>query len=291
MSPIIKKTTLLLPLICLTVVAFAQVKDTTKSQKTGLDLIEEIQRDIELQKRKQQQAQQNTPSVSTPSAGNNEPRYYPAPAPKPKKEPLKLYHHELQLEVGAFFNQLFTVFGLTDTGKTFTPSDYFIAYKYKPQKTDKAGAIRIGLGGGYRKIKETQGGFADNKQTTISSYGGRVGYEFQKRLATEFVWTVGGDVLLMQRTNKSVFDSGIDQVTNLKMGWERGFALMTGLRWDFGEKTSIGTEVNLRFLQFRGQEENRFTANPQFNKLLKTIEEDRAAEFVGPANIYLSVRF
>jgi hypothetical protein len=296
MRTIIQKITVFCCFLLIQNVLFAQTPDTTKSQKSGIDLIDEIQRDIELQNRKNGKKPPPQPPPSYPTTArptNKETLYYapPPPPPKPKKDPLKLYHHEVQLEIGSFFNQAFTLFGLTDTGDAYKPSNYFLAYKYKMKKTDQSGAFRLGLGGNYRKIKETRGGFADNKQTIISSYGGRLGYEFQKRIAHAWVWSIGADLLAMQRTNKVISDSGFDQFSTQTAGWERGFALMSGLRWDFGERMSVGTEINLRFMNFKATEENISTANPQFNKIVRTIEEDRGSEFVGPANVYLSVRF
>jgi hypothetical protein len=66
--------------------------------------------------------------------------------------------------------------------------------------------------------------------------------------------------------------------------------VVAGIRYDFGWRVSLGSETSLGFINRKLIEKDEFTANPQFNKLIRTNNENNV-KFDGPANIYLSIRF
>lgn len=304
-----KKTrnTVLLSLVCLlaTFSLSAQIKREVqqkaaeKAEKivvktdtippTEEDLLKSIQRDV----KKNQQP--NVPVKPTtveaePSVMAEKPVERPPQPPKIRK-PRVTYHHELQLEVGAFANQLFRVFGLVKDGEPYKASPYFAAYKYRlSTKSDKTGTIRLGLGGIFDRREETVGGFADLKQTDTTSFNARLGFEFQRDLGDNFKWFFGADAILQNNQKRLYSDSGVDQIVDKTIGWTKGIGLMMGIRWDFTDRASIGSEMNLQFLNFQGEQTLKFTANPQFNKIVRRVNNSNTS-FLGPANVYLSWRF
>ena len=263
---------------------------TPTTTPTNEDLLESIQRDI--QKTPTTTPTENTgkkPTVYVESAEPAVIQYVPKPPKIRKVRPL--YHHELQLEAGAFLNQLFRVFGLVKDGEPYKASPYIAAYKYRlSTKNAKSGAIRLGLGGIFDRREETVGGFADKKQTDTTSLNGRLGFEFQQDLGDDFKWLFGADLILQNNKKRLYSDSGVDQVVDKTVGWTKGVGLVMGLRWDFTDRASIGTEMNLQFLTFQGTRDLNFSANPQFNKLISKVNNS-SMSFLGPANIYLSWRF
>ena len=308
-----KKTrnTLLASLVCLlaTTVLSAQIKresqkksgenvervtvktDTTPA--TGEDLLKSIQRDV----KKNQDPSVNNGTSEKPSVTEREPPVTPEkpverPPQSPKiRKPRVTYHHELQLEAGAFANQLFRVFGLVKNGEPYKASPYFAAYKYRlSTKNDKTGTIRLGLGGIFDRREETVGGFADLKQTDTTSFNARLGFEFQRDLGDNFKWFFGADAILQNNQKRLYSDSGVDQIVDKTIGWTKGIGLMMGIRWDFTDRASIGSEMNLQFLNFQGERTLNFTANPQFNKIVSRVNNSNTS-FLGPANVYVSWRF
>jgi hypothetical protein len=261
--------------------------DTVKP--TGDDLLESIQRDLKQSPSKpiEQDAAELLPTTEKVVERT------PPPPPRPPKisKPHRPYHHEIQLEGGAFLNQAFRVFGLVKDGEPYKASPYFLAYKYKlSTKTMEGPAIRLGLGGFFDRKEETIGNFADKKQTDTTAMSGRIGIEFQRNLGDDFRWFFGADAIL-QNTQKRLFaDSGVDQITDKTTGWNKGFGLMMGLRWDFTDRGSIGSEMNIQFLNFQGDQNILFSANPQFNKVVRKVN-NTSTYYLGPANVYISWRF
>jgi hypothetical protein len=207
-----------------------------------------------------------------------------------EKRPLKPYKHELQVETGAFFNQLFRVFGLVNEGDPIPISPYLLGYKYLLKRGTEGSAFRIGLGGIADKVQEQRGGFADKRITDTLAFSGRVGYEFQRRLDESWVWTFGADFHYSQFQRRINADSGFDQAINTHTGTTSGFGFVLGFRWDFAPRLSIGSEMSLIFLNSNSKVENIFTANPQFNNLERQFKTS-STKFYGPANIYLSLKF
>jgi hypothetical protein len=259
---------------------------------TDVDLLESIQRDVKKNEGKTPEAKPQT-SENSPVKEPQEPEKVVVSKPRPARisKPRVNYHHELQLEAGAFLNQLFRVFGLVKEGQPYNASPYFVAYKYRlSTKNDKSGALRIGLGGIFDRREETVGGFADKKQTDTTALNGRLGFEFQRDLGNDFKWIFGADFILQNNQKRLYSDSGVDQVVDKTVGWTKGVGLVMGIRWDFTDRASIGSEMNLQFLNFQGERTQKFTANPQFNKLIGNVNNSNTS-FLGPANIYLSWRF
>lgn len=304
-----KKTrnTALLTLVCLlaTVSLSAQIKregqqkaaEKTESvnvtidtvPRTEEDLLKSIQRDV---KKNQMPNVPVKPTVADrdPSVVAEKPVERPPQPPKIRK-PRVTYHHELQLEAGAFTNQLFRLFGLVRDSLGYKASPYFVAYKYRlSTKNDKTGTIRLGLGGIFDREERTIGNFADRIQTDTTSFNVRIGFEFQRDLGDNFKWFFGADAILQNNQKRFYADSGTDQFVDKTIGWTRGVGLMMGIRWDFTDRASIGSEMNLQFLNFQGEQTIKFTANPQFNKTLRRINNS-STSFLGPANVYLSWRF
>jgi hypothetical protein len=272
--------------------------DTVPRQ--GEDLLESIQRDmkkaptVELNSDEMLPAAEATVKTDKPTTVRVEQApQSPPPPPKPPKisKPRIPYHHEIQLEGGAFLYQAFRVFGLVKDGELYKSSPYFLAYKYKlSTKTMEGAAIRLGLGGFFDRKEETIGNFADKKQDDTSAMSGRIGLEFQRNLGDNFRWFFGADAIL-QNTQKRLFaDSGIDRITDKTTGWNKGFGLMMGLRWDFTDRASIGSEMNIQFLNFQGDQNISFSANPQFNKVVRKVN-NTSTYYLGPANVYISWRF
>jgi hypothetical protein len=265
------------------------VTDTTprpKNEKNDKQLLEEIKRDVEKQNGKKSQ-----PSSSPPI------QYYEViekqPIVKVKKErtplaaPPKHYKHEISLETGTFFKQVFRLFGLVKDSQTFPVLPYLVAYKYRPNKNY---ALRVGIGGDFDKIQEQLGGFLDNKTIKTNSYDARLGFERTMQIDDRWVFMLGGDLSGGYSKATKTFDSGFDRnirtVTN--KGW--GFGAVAGIRYDFSWRVSLGSETGFIFSNKKIVEKDEFTSNPQFNKVIKEGTDERA-RFYGPANIYLSVRF
>ncbi len=258
------------------------------------DLLKSIQRDV----KKNQAPAGASEKQSVPERETTPERPYVAekpverpPQPPKIRKPRMTYHHELQLEAGAFANQLFRVFGLVKDGEPYKASPYFAAYKYRlSTKSDKTGTIRLGLGGIFDRREETIGGFADLKQTDTTSFNARLGFEFQRDLGDNFKWFFGVDAILQNNQKRLYSDSGVDQIVDKTIGWTKGVGLMMGIRWDFTDRASIGSEMNLQFLNFQGEQTIKFTANPQFDKTIRRVNNSNTS-FLGPANVYLSWRF
>ena len=107
------------------------VKETPKTNEATTkpsadELLESIQRDI-----KQTTPVENNAEEILPTAEKVVERAPPPPKPPKIIKPLRPYHHELQLEAGAFLNQAFRVFGLVKDGTPYNASPYFLGYKYK----------------------------------------------------------------------------------------------------------------------------------------------------------------
>ena len=273
---------------------------TPATTPTNEDLLESIQRDIQQKTVTQPENTGQKPTTQPENTGKKPTVYVESPEPAliqyvprpPKIRKVRpFYHHEVQLEAGAFLNQLFRVFGLVKNGEPYKASPYITAYKYRlSSKNPKSGAIRLGLGGIFDRREETVGGFADKKQTDTTSLNGRLGFEFQQDLGDDFKWIFGADLILQNNKKRLYSDSGVDQVVDKTVGWTKGVGLVMGLRWDFTDRASIGSEMNLQFLTFQGTRDLTFSANPQFNKLISQINNS-SMNFLGPANIYLSWRF
>jgi hypothetical protein len=271
--------------------------------RTGDDLLESIQRDMKQTpptKPVENNAEEMLPAAEV--VGSDKPattvrviQTPQAPPPPPKQpkisKPLRPYHHEIQLEGGAFLYQAFRVFGLVKDGELYKSSPYFVGYKYKlSTKTMEGVAIRVGFGGFFDRKEETIGNFADKKQNDTSALSGRIGVEFQRNLGDNFRWFFGADAIL-QNTQKRLFaDSGVDQITDKTTGLNKGFGLMMGIRWDFTDRASIGSEMNIQFLNFQGDQNISFSANPQFNRVVRKVN-NTSTYYLGPANVYISWRF
>jgi hypothetical protein len=263
--------------------------DTTKPKAD--ELLESIQRDIR---------ERQAPPVESNAAEQlnavekvaEKPAAPPLPPKPPKiRKPHRPYHHDLQLEAGAFLNQAFRVFGLVKDGEPYRASPYVLAYKYKfSTKSMEGMAIRLGLGGFFDRQEETVGNFADKKQTDTTATSVRIGIEFQRDINDDFRWMFGADAILQNNQKRLFADSGIDQITDKTIGWTRGFGLMMGLRWDFTDRASIGSEMNIQFLNFQGDQTIQFSANPQFNKVVRRVN-NTSTYYLGPANVYISWRF
>ncbi len=261
----------------------------TSPKLSGDELLESIQRDI-----KQTTPVENTAEELLPTAEKIAERAQtPPPPPKPPKiiKPLRPYHHELQLEAGAFLNQAFRVFGLVKDGTPYNASPYFLGYKYKlSTKSMEGAAIRLGLGGFFDRKEESPANLKDTKQIDTSALSGRLGIEFQRNIGDNFRWLFGADGILQSNQKRLFADSGVDQVTDKTIGFTKGFGLMMGIRWDFTDRASIGSEMNIQFLNFQGEQTLKFTANPQFDKVLRKVNNTSTA-YLGPANVYISWRF
>jgi hypothetical protein len=260
--------------------------DTTK-KLSGDELLESIQRDV---KETNLKNDDNTASETLPTTEKIE-RIPPPPKPPKIRKPLVPYHHELQLEAGAFLNQAFRVFGLVKDGEPYKASPYVLGYKYKlSTKSMEGAAIRVGLGGFFDRQEETVGNLKDSKQIDTTALSGRLGFEFQRNIGDNFRWLFGADAIVQNNQKRFFADSGIDQVTDKTTGFTKGFGLMMGIRWDFTDRASIGSEMNIQFLNFQGEQTLKFTANPQFDKVIRRVNNTRTY-YLGPANVYLSWRF
>jgi opacity protein-like surface antigen len=202
-------------------------------------------------------------------------------------KPPKFYRHEVGVETGAFFNQLFRVFGLVRDTQNFPVSPYIISYKYRPN--DK-GAARLGAGLSTYKLTENRGAFADSKTVTNQNYDIRVGYEFNIPLDDRWLSYMGIDGTFGYNKQNTEFDSGFDRNMRKIEANSYGLAFVLGIRYDFSWRVSLGSEMGFGFINKESQETNEFTANPQFNSIVRKFTEQQT-KFNGPGNVYISIRF
>lgn len=244
----------------------------------------ELKKDIE---------RQNSNSNSNPNSSSNKRKVYIVDTVYVKKEkrildkPPRLYRHEVGVETGAFFNQIFRVFGLVRDTQNFPVSPYVISYKYRP---NSRGAARVGLGARSYKLTENRGSFADTKVETNQFYDVRLGYEFNIPLDDRWLSYMGVDGTFGFNKQNTAFDSGFDKNTRKIQSNSYGLAFVLGIRYDFSWRVSLGSEMGFGFINREGQETNEFTANPQFNSIIRKTSEQQT-KFNGPGNVYISVRF
>jgi hypothetical protein len=203
------------------------------------------------------------------------------------EKPPKLYKHEVGVETGAFFNQIFRVFGLVRDTQNFPVSPYIIAYKYRP---NEKGAARIGVGARTYKLTENRGAFADTKTLTNQFYDVRLGYEFNIPLDDRWLSYLGIDGTFGFNKENTEFDSGFDRNMRKIQSNSYGLAFVLGIRYDFSWRVSLGSEMGFGFINRESQETNEFTANPQFNSIVRKSSE-QLTKFNGPGNVYISIRF
>jgi opacity protein-like surface antigen len=202
-------------------------------------------------------------------------------------KPPKFYRHEVGVETGAFFNQLFRVFGLVRDTQNFPVSPYVISYKYRP---NERGAARLGAGLSTYKLTENRGAFADTKTVTNQNYDIRVGYEFNIPLDDRWLSYMGIDGTFGYNKQNTEFDSGFDRNMRKIEANSYGLAFVLGIRYDFSWRVSLGSEMGFGFINKESQETNEFTANPQFNSIVRKFSEQQT-KFNGPGNVYISIRF
>jgi opacity protein-like surface antigen len=202
-------------------------------------------------------------------------------------KPPRFYKHEVGVETGAFFNQIFRVFGLVRDTQNFPVSPYVISYKYR---TNEKGAARIGVGARTYKLTENRGAFADTKTFTNQFYDLRLGYEFNIPLDDRWLSYVGIDGTFGFNKENTEFDSGFDRNIRKIQSNAYGLAFVLGIRYDFSWRVSLGSEMGFGFINRESQETNEFTANPQFNSIVRKSSE-QLTKFNGPGNVYISIRF
>jgi hypothetical protein len=202
-------------------------------------------------------------------------------------KPPRFYRHEVGIETGAFFNQIFRVFGLVKDTQSFPVSPYVFSYKFRP---NSKGAVRVGMGGNSYKISENRGNFADSKITKSQSYNVRLGYEFNIPLDDRWMSYMGLDGVYGSNNESISFDSGFDKNIRTTKSNSVGLAFVLGIRYDFSWRVSLGSEMGLGFINRDGEEINEFTANPQFNSIVRKFAEQQT-KFNGPGNVYISIRF
>jgi hypothetical protein len=202
-------------------------------------------------------------------------------------KPPKFYRHEVGVETGAFFNQIFRVFGLVRDTQNFPVSPYIISYKYRP---NEKGAARIGVGARTYKLTENKGTFADSKTLTNQFYDVRIGYEFNIPLDDRWLSYLGIDGTFGFNKENTEFDSGFDRNIRKIQSNAYGLAFVFGIRYDFSWRVSLGSEMGFGFINRESQETNEFTANPQFNSIIRKFSEQQT-KFYGPGNVYISIRF
>ena len=203
------------------------------------------------------------------------------------EKPPRLYRHEMGVETGAFFNQIFRLFGLVKDSQSFPVSPYLFAYKYRP---NEKGAARLGIGGQTYKSTENTGNFADTKTKTSQFYDARLGYEFNIPLDDRWLSYMGVDVTYGFSRETLEFDSGFDRNLRVLKTNRYGLSFVIGIRYDFSWRVSLGSEMGFGFIQKNGIVTNEFTANPQFNSTIRRFDEQQT-KFNGPGNVYLSIRF
>jgi hypothetical protein len=202
-------------------------------------------------------------------------------------KPPKFYKHEVGVETGAFFNQIFRVFGLVRDTQNFPVSPYILSYKFRP---NQKGAARIGLGAIVYNLNENRGQFADTKKINRQFYDVRLGYEFNIPLDDRWLSYMGIDGFYGLDKENTEFDSGFDLNTRKIRSNAYGLAFIFGIRYDFSWRVSLGSEMGLGFTNIKSQETNEFTANPQFNSIIRKFSEQKT-QFNGPGNVYISIRF
>jgi hypothetical protein len=269
-------------------VLFAQKKDTVSLSLDGDTLTAEKIKEREKQKLyelKRDIERQNTSVVKK--------KVYVVDTIYVKKEkrildkPPRLYRHEVGIETGAFFNQIFRVFGLVRDTQNFPVSPYVISYKYRPN--DK-GAMRFGTGIRTLKTSENRGAFADTKTVTNRFFDLRLGYELNIPLDDRWLCYMGIDGTYGINNQNTEFDSGFDKNLRKIKSTSYGLAFVLGIRYDFSWRVSLGSEMGFGFINKDGEETNEFTANPQFNSIIRKFSEQQT-QFNGPGNVYLSIRF
>jgi hypothetical protein len=202
-------------------------------------------------------------------------------------KPPRFYRHEVGVETGAFFNQIFRLFGLVKDTQSFPVSPYVIAYKYRP---NEKGAVRLGMGVNSYKLTENRGNFADSKIVKKQSYNVRLGYEFNIPLDDRWLSYIGVDGVFGSNDESTAFDSGFDTNIRTTKSKALGVAFVLGIRYDFSWRVSLGSEMGFQFVNREGEEINEFTANPQFNTIIRKFTEQET-KFIGPGNVYISIRF
>jgi hypothetical protein len=202
-------------------------------------------------------------------------------------KPPRFYRHEVGVETGAFFNQIFRLFGLVKDTQSFPVSPYVLSYKFRP---NTKGAVRLGMGVNGYKITENRGSFADNKILQNQKYDVRLGYEFNIPLDDRWLSYIGFDGVYGVNNESVSFDSGFDKNIRTTKSSSVGMAFVLGIRYDFSWRVSLGSEMGMSFLNREGEEINEFTANPQFNTIIRKFSEQQT-KFNGPGNVYLSIRF
>jgi hypothetical protein len=202
-------------------------------------------------------------------------------------KPPRLYRHEIGLETGAFFNQIFRVFGLVKDTQNFPVSPYVMSYKFRP---NNKGAVRLGAGIRTFKLTENRGNFADTKTLMNQFYDVRLGYEFNIPLDDRWLSYMGIDGTFGFNKQNTEFDSGFDKNIRKIQSNSYGLAFVLGIRYDFSWRVSLGSEMGFGFINKDGTETNEFTANPQFNSIIRKFTEQES-KFNGPGNVYISIRF
>lgn len=197
------------------------------------------------------------------------------------------YKHEIGVETGTVLSQAFRLFGLVRDTQTFPISPYLAFYKFQFANNQ---VVRLGVGGSFNKNEEQVGGFADTKTITKSVFDVRLGYENQIPLSTKWTLMLGADALWGKAYETREFDSGFDKAIKIINSNLKGGAFVTSIRYNFTPKISIGSEMSLSFIVKNTDEKDEFSSNPVFNRQVRT-SVNTSTRFLGPANVYMSVRF
>lgn len=275
-------------------VLIAQQRDTVPMslESDSINIIKEVNKINEKEKEKQKLYELKR-DIERQNSGVAKKKVYVVDTIYVKKEkrvlgkPPRSYKHEVGVETGAFFNQLFRVFGLVRDTQNFPVSPYVISYKYRPN--DK-GAARFGAGLSTYKLTENRGAFADSKTITNQFYDLRLGYEFNIPLDDRWLSYMGIDGTFGYNKQNTEFDSGFDRNMRKIENNSYGLAFVLGIRYDFSWRVSLGSEMGFGFINKESQETNEFTANPQFNSIVRKFTEQQT-KFNGPGNVYISIRF
>lgn len=203
------------------------------------------------------------------------------------EKPSTAFKHEVGIETGAVLSQVFRLFGLVKDTQSFPTSSYLAYYKYQYSSRN---VIRVGIGGSFDTNTEQQGGFADSKKITTNKLSIRLGYERQIPLDQRWTVSLGGDVIYGFNNQFKEFDSGFDQALRISHSSSWGLGPMTGIRYNFSPRVSIGCEMSLYLVNSRLQERDEFSTNPSFNREVR-LSTSSNIQFSGPSNVYLSVRF
>jgi opacity protein-like surface antigen len=292
-----KNKTILISLLFIFATKFLQAQiDTVWVDVARIDTLKEVKernkkREIEREKEKLYELKKDIERLNSNSVSKK--KVYVVDTVYVKKEkrvlgkPPRFYRHELGVETGAFFNQLFRVFGLVRDTQNFPVSPYVISYKYRP---NEKGAARLGAGISTYKLTENRGAFADTKTVTNQNYDVRLGYEFNIPLDDRWLSYMGLDGTFGSNKQNTEFDSGFDRNQRKIVTNSYGLAFVLGIRYDFSWRVSLGSEMGFGFINKESQETNEFTANPQFNSIVRKFSEQQT-KFNGPGNVYISIRF